>query len=292
MNATTQTIGFVGLGIMGASMSRNLARKGHTVLGYSRTQSKVEALRSDGITPASLREIAERCNVVMLSLTDGATVQGLLFGSHSEEIALAPNMRKGSLLIDTTTIAPREAVECYTRCADLGIDFVDAPVSGGDVGARNGTLTCMVGGAPAAYCRAETFLKAIGSKIFHVGAPGAGQRMKAINQVAVALGIVAMTEAILFAQNQGIDPAQAVEVLQGGAAGSWALANYAPRLLRGDLQPGFSASHMLKDLRIALSEVREPLDLPATEAVTARFEELVEKFGTVGNHALIKTYTS
>jgi 3-hydroxyisobutyrate dehydrogenase len=273
---------------MGASMAKNLAKHGHTVYGFSRTQSKVEAHAADDkIIPSSLENLARSSDVILLSVSDGPAVESLLFGAGGGIIKL---LRPGTLIIDTTTTAPSEAISVHKRCAKAGIHFIDSPVTGGDVGARNGTLTCMCGAEPASFERAQPFLRCIGSKIILIGPPGAGQRMKAVNQIAVALGIVAMTEALVFAENQGLDLSTMIDTLQGGAAGSWALANYAPRLLRGDFQPGFSAAHMLKDLKIALSEVQEPLALQATESVKRAFEQLVAQHPDVGNHALIKLY--
>jgi len=268
-------------------MARNLAQRGHTVLGYSRSPHKVEALALAGITRASLDQIGDECKFILLSLTDGAAVHSLLFG----EQALASRLKRGSLVIDTTTIAPSEAVAARERCVAHGLEFLDAPVSGGDIGARNGTLTVMCGGSDEAYAKALPILECIGTSIVHVGDSGFGQRLKAVNQVAVALGIVAMTEAIVFSESQGIDPAFAIQTIQGGAAGSWALSNYAPRIFRGDLAPGFSAEHMLKDLRIALSEAQARCDLPGTKLSAELFEKLTSLSSEFGNHALCEVYS-
>ena len=280
------TIGVIGFGVMGSGMASNLARHGHTVLGYSRTAHKVEALASCSIASASLDEIAARCEVILLSLTDGSAVHSVLFGENG----LSSKLKRDTLIIDTTTIAPSEAVAAHEKAAESKLTFIDAPVTGGDVGARNGTLTIMCGGTQAAYTQALPILECIGSRVVYVGGPGFGQRLKAVNQVAVALGIVAMTEAIVLSESQGIDPAFAIETIQGGAAGSWALSNYAPRLFRGDFAPGFSAAHMLKDLRIALSESGKQGDLPGTELSTLLFERLAKLSSDFGNHALLKVY--
>lgn len=292
---TTQNpkaIGVIGFGIMGAEIAVNLAKNGYTVFGYSRTQANVEAKASHGIISASLETIAASCQTVLLALTDGSTVSSVLFEQQPTsnlENGLAPALARGALIIDTTTIAPKESRAIFTQCKELGLDFVDSPVSGGDIGARNGTLTCMVGAEERAWIRAQAILKSIGSNIVHVGPPCSGQKMKAINQVAVALGIVAMTEALSLTDELGIDRNVMLEVLQGGAAGSWALTNYAPRIINGDLAPGFKASHMLKDLRIALGE-RGSTPLPATQAVTDMFERLVATYPELGNHALCQLY--
>lgn len=271
---------------MGRGMAMNLARHGHTVLCYSRSPHKVQALVSSGVKPASLDEIARRCDTIILSVTDGGAVHSLLFG----EQGLAPKLARGSLVIDTTTIAPSEAIEAHEKAAECGVEYLDAPVTGGDIGAKNGTLTIMCGGTVEAYTRAVPLLECMGAKIVRVGGSGFGQRLKAVNQVAVALGIVAMTEAIIFSESQGIDPAFAIETIQGGAAGSWALSNYAPRIFRGELGPGFSAEHMLKDLRIALAEVQERCHLPGTELSADLFERLTKISSGLGNHALVKAY--
>ncbi len=270
-------------------MARNLALKGYTVFGYSRTPSKVAELAVQGITPvASPAELAAQTSTVLVSVSDGPALHDLLWGKPQLLSLLSP----GSLIIDTTTTSPREAVEASVRCAEAGMDFCDSPVTGGDVGARNATLTVMCGGLNEAVAKARPILECIGTKIVHVGSAGAGQRTKAVNQIAVALGIVAMTEALHFAQAQGLDVTKTLDILQGGAAGSWALSNYAPRILRGDLAPGFAASHMLKDLKIALGEALPLCDLPGTSTTAELFERLVECHPGVGNHALIEAYKS
>lgn len=290
MEKRSHQIGVLGFGIMGASMARNLTKHGHTVYGFSRTQSKVVALEQDGIRPATLETIGASCSIIVLSLTDGAAVKEVLFGDSESSSGLATFLAPDSLIIDTTTISPQETLEIAERCKSLGLSFVDSPVTGGDVGARNATLTCMCGGDEQSIARAREILSCIGSKIVHVGPVGSGQTMKAVNQVAVALGIAAMTEALVFAESKGLNPALTLEVLQSGAAGSWALSNYAPRLMQGDTKPGFSATHMLKDLSIALSEIRPPLRLATTETVTQLFQRLVQTHPHVGNHALIMAY--
>jgi 3-hydroxyisobutyrate dehydrogenase len=292
MTHTPLNVGVIGFGVMGASMARNITKHGHTVYGFSRTQSKVTALAAEGVRAASIKMIGATCKTILLSLTDGPSVKALLFGDSGDTEGLATALEPGSLIVDTTTIAPEETRDIAHRCRSLGLSFVDAPVTGGDVGARNATLTCMCGGAPPDIERARQLLSCIGSKIVHVGPVGSGQTMKAVNQVAVALGIAAMTEALMFAESNGLNPALTLEVLQTGAAGSWALSNYAPRLLQGDMRPGFSATHMLKDLKIALSEVKPPLRLITTEVVTDLFRQLVETHPHVGNHALLMRYKS
>lgn len=286
MTSHDKTIGIIGLGVMGSSMARNLAKGGFRVLASSRTQSKAAALAADGVIASSPHEMAEQCSTIVLSVTDGAAVEMVLF----DDDKIASKMSRSSLIIDTTTIAPSEASNAAARCSERGLLFLDAPVTGGDVGARNATLTIMCGGSPESFDLAQPVLSCIGKKIVHVGPTGSGQMMKAVNQVAIGLGIVAMTEALLLAQSHAIDPALALNVLQGGSAGSWALSNYAPRLLAGDLKPGFSAAHMLKDLKIALDSASGRCELPGLATTAALFEKLVAAHSGVGNHALIEAY--
>ena len=286
MTKENSTIGVIGLGVMGSSMARNLARGGFRVLAFSRTQSKLEALKADGIIASSPRALASQCSLVVLSVTDGTAVEDVLFGDDG----IANQLRPNSLIIDTTTIAPSEAANVAARCAELGLRFLDAPVTGGDVGARNATLTIMCGGSTESFAAAQPVLQLLGKKIVHVGESGSGQMMKAVNQVAIGLGIVAMTEALLLAESRGLNPSMALDILQGGAAGSWALSNYAPRLLAGDLKPGFDAAHMLKDLKIALQTASGRCELPGLATTAALFEKLVATRSGVGNHALMEAY--
>jgi 3-hydroxyisobutyrate dehydrogenase len=242
------SVGVIGFGIMGASMAKNLARQGFTVYGYSRSKAKVEACAEAGIVPvASPAELGSKVQAVLLAVTDGAAVADVLLGENS----VATTLKQGALIIDTSTIAASEALEIGRECSKRSLRFIDAPVTGGDAGARNATLTIMVGGTKEDLHDAQPILSSIGSKIIHVGPLGSGQRTKSVNQIAVGIAIVAMTEAMTFAQAQDLNLQTTLDILQGGAAGSWALSNYAPRILRGDLAPGFAASHMLKDLRIA-----------------------------------------
>lgn len=204
-------IGVIGFGVMGSSMALNLAKSGLPVLGYSRTASKVTALEHTGITLSSPDEIAQLCDVVLLSVSDGPAVQEILFGAYG----IAPKLARGALIIDTTTNAPSEALSFATKCRELGLDLLDAPVTGGDVGARNATLTIMCGGPEETFQRALPFLNRIGKRVVLMGPSGSGQMMKAVNQVAVGLSIVAMTEALLLAERRGLNTAQALEILQG-----------------------------------------------------------------------------
>lgn len=282
-------IGFLGLGVMGVSMARNLSKKGFELSVYNRSSEKSRALASEGfLVAASPEALGRGVEALCLCVTDGAAVRELLLG---EQGALT-GPHEVRLVVDFSTIAPSEAEQISAELASIGVEYLDAPVSGGDVGAREGTLTVMVGGSPSAFAEAKPILEGVGKKIFHLGAAGAGQRTKCVNQIAVAIGVAAMTEAMVFARESGLDVAQVLEVIGSGAAGSWALQNYAPRVLRGELGPGFYAKHMLKDLRIAGREAEGAnTSLPVTGLVRELFTALCSGEGAnLGNHALIALY--
>ena len=206
----------------------------------------------------------------------------------------------GSLLpahgvVDLSTVSPHTAIEISQKLGASQVEFADAPVTGGDVGARNGTLTIMVGASSKFFDRISPVLGALGKKIVHLGEAGNGQKLKSINQVAVAISIIAMSEAMVMANSFGLDLRVVLDILSSGAAGSWAMTNYAPRILTGDLRPGFSAEHMLKDLRIVEKLISDrDLELPGTALATELYAELCARnptrAGELGNHALITSY--
>ncbi len=281
-------IGVVGLGVMGESMARNLLKR-FPVMVFNRTRKRCESLRIEGAPVAgTVAELASECEAVCLSLSDDAAVSEIALGSGG----LVENLSVGSLVIDFSTISPRTTRSLATAFQEKGIEFLDAPVSGGDVGARAGTLTIMVGGKESSFERALPVFQAVGKKIVRMGESGSGQMMKAINQVAVALSVTAMTEALILAGRSGLSVEMALDVLRSGAAGSWSFDNYAPRVLAEDFRPGFSAKHMHKDLVIALSEAAGlGLTLPGTEMTEQLFAELCSNAREeLGNHALIKRY--
>ena len=279
-------IGFIGLGVMGVSMARNLGKRGFEVTVYNRSAEKTRALAAEGFAVASSTiELGNKVDALCLCVTDGTAVRDVLRGALSGEHSVR-------LVVDFSTISPTEAEQIAADVKLRGVSYLDAPVSGGDVGAREGTLTVMVGGEPSAFEIALPILEGVGKKIVHLGPVGAGQRTKCVNQIAVAIGVAAMTEAMVFARDSGLDVAQVVDVIGSGAAGSWALQNYAPRVLRGELGPGFYAKHMLKDLRIAGREAEGAnTSLPVTGLVRELFTALCAGEGAnLGNHALIALY--
>lgn len=287
--ASNDRLGFIGLGIMGSSMAKNLLRAGYPLGVYSRSREKIMSLVHSGAKHVrSPAELSAECEVLLISVSDGAALENVIFGEHG--VCRASALPK--VVVDLSTVSPILSRRCHTELAALGVDFLDAPVSGGDIGARNATLTIMVGGERHAFERVFPILGTLGNRIAHTGGSGTGQLTKCVNQVAVALGVAAMTEGLVLAAAAGLDLQETLDVIRSGAAGSWSLDNYAPRLLSGDFKPGFRAEHMLKDLRIALEEAKSiGIDLPVTDLVCSLYTRLCEGGEELGNHALLKIYS-
>jgi 3-hydroxyisobutyrate dehydrogenase len=205
------------------------------------------------------------------------------------EGGLLEAMDEGALYIDVTTSEPSLAVEIAQAAAAKGVAALDAPVSGGDVGARNGTLVVMVGGEPEAFARAKPLLEAFGQTVVLMGGPGSGQHTKMVNQIAISSGMVAVCEALLYAHRSGLDLEQVLDTISRGAAGSWTLSNLAPRLLTGDVEPGFKVDHFVKDLGIALAEARRmQLSLPGLALAEQLYiAAQAQGLGQKGTHALL-----
>jgi 2-hydroxy-3-oxopropionate reductase len=266
-------VGLVGLGIMGAPMARNLLRAGFPLVVWNRTGSRADALVADGAQRAACaREVAERAAVTITMLSDSPAVEqvyrapdGVLAGVRSAPL--------GPVLVDMSTIAPRVARELAQEAAARGAAMLDAPVSGGDVGAIEGTLSIMVGGDAAALATARPVLEVLGSRITHVGGSGAGQVVKACNQIVVGLTLEALGEALVLGSKAGVDPAVIVEALGGGLAASRVLEVRGPKLLARDFEPGFKLDLHVKDLAIVLATARElGVALPGAALVQRLFQ--------------------
>jgi 3-hydroxyisobutyrate dehydrogenase len=265
MDGSSERVGWIGTGVMGASMCGHLLAAGHPVTVTTRTRAKAEPLLEAGASWAdSPAAVAAGSDAVFVMVGYPDEVEGVVLGPEGALATLAP----GGLLVDMTTSRPALAVEIARRSAHAGIAALDAPVSGGDIGARNGTLSIMVGGDAEAFTRARPLLERVGSTIVHQGPAGAGQHAKLTNQVVVAGNLVAMCEALLYATRAGLDVRTVLESISGGAASSWALSNLAPRIVAGDFAPGFFVDHFVKDLAIALDEAaRLRLALPGLALV-------------------------
>ena len=280
-------IGFVGLGIMGKPMARNLLKAGYALTVYSRRRESVEALIAEGAQGAySLREVGERSTVVITMVTDTPDVQQVVLGSDG----ILGSLPSGGTIIDMSTISPTATREIAVATQTKGIHFLDAPVSGGEGGAIAGTLSIMVGGEASAFNTCLPILQAMGKNIIHVGPSGNGQLVKLCNQIAVAVTNLAMNEALIFAAKAGVNLEHMHQAISGGAAGSWQLSNLAPRIFQRDFAPGFMVKLQQKDLRLVLQEAdRLQLALPATSLVHNLFNALESMgAGNEGTQALVK----
>ncbi|MEO5634298.1 NAD(P)-dependent oxidoreductase [Gaiella sp.] len=254
MSGTSQEpIGWIGCGVMGKSMCGHLLDAGHPVTVYSRTKSRADDLVARGAvwvdTPA---EVAARANVVFTMVGFPSDVREVVLGERGTLVGA----RAGSILVDMTTSEPTLAQEISVAALARGLESIDAPVSGGDVGARNATLSIMIGGDAPAIERVRPLFEIMGKTIVRQGDAGAGQHAKMVNQVLIATLMIGVCEALLYAYRAGLDLETVLEAVSGGAAGSWSLTNYAPRMLKGDFEPGFFVEHFIKDMEIALGEAR------------------------------------
>ena len=241
-----RTIGFVGLGIMGLPMAKNLLDAGYDVVGHNRSQESVEDLAEyGGEAAADATDAAERSDVVITCLPDSEVVDSVV----REEVM--PGLSEGMTLIDMSTISPTVTEELAADLAEAGVDTLDAPISGGEQGAIDGTLSIMIGGDEDVLEAHRDLFEVMGETVTHTGPNGAGQTTKACNQIVVAAQMVGVSEALVFAEQAGADLEAVVEAISGGAAGCWTLDNRAPRMIEGNFEPGFFAGYQYKDLRIA-----------------------------------------
>jgi 3-hydroxyisobutyrate dehydrogenase len=289
-------VGFIGTGIMGGSMAGHLLAAGHPLHVFTRSRPKAEPLLAGGATwhdsPASVAAAAE---IVVTMLGEPADVEQVYLGGSGRVPAgegLVDAARPGSLLVDMTTSSPALAGRIAAAAAARGAAAIDAPVSGGDVGAKNATLVIMAGGEAAAFERARPLFDRLGRSATLLGPAGSGQRCKLANQVAVAVGMVAWCEALAHARAGGLDPAAVQQVISGGAAGSWAMTNLAPRALAGDFAPGFLVRHLLKDIRLAREAAEaDSVELPGLVVAEQLYEVLSESGGgDAGTQALYALY--
>ena len=284
-----ERVGFVGTGIMGAPMARNALKAGFAVTVTNRTLSRAEPLAKDGATVVKTpREVAERSDIVVTMVPNTPHVDAAVFGPDG----LAAGAREGLLLIDMSTISPTATREFAERAANNKPPFhtLDAPVSGGEIGAIEARLSIMIGGDAADVTRATPLFEALGKTIVHIGDHGAGQACKLANQIAVAINNLGVSEALVFAASQGIDLEKTRQVIAGGAGSSWAMINYAPKMLAGDFRAGFMIDLQQKDLRLVLDNAfADHISLPGAALVHELYNALQKDGGgREGNHALIK----
>ena len=280
-------IGFIGLGVMGKPMARNLLAAGHELVIHSRTRADVDELAAEGATAApGPREVGERSDVTITMLPDSPQVEEVLAGDDGVLAGAAP----GSLVIDMSTISPVVTRALAVLAGERRLGYVDAPVSGGDVGAREGTLSIMAGGSDEDFERARPLLEKLGKTIAHVGPVGAGQVVKACNQVVVALTIEAVSEALVLGSKAGVDPATIIQALSGGLAANRVMEVRGRNFLEHDFEPGFRIDLHHKDLGIALATAREyGVALPATAAAGEMLQALRTRGAGDRDHSALLT---
>jgi len=283
-------LGFIGTGVMGAAIAKNLMAAGYQLTVYNRTKSKTDALVAAGATWANTpAAVAAQSDVVFTMVGFPADVEQVYFGDQG----IFTSLKTGKTVIDMTTSRPKLAAKIADYATAHGFHALDAPVSGGDIGAKNATLTIMVGGDDATYAAMQPLFKVIGHQVNHFGTAGTGQHAKMANQIMIAGTMTGLTEMLLYTKAAGLDPQKVLSTLSSGGADNWSMDNYVPRILKGDYTPGFFARHFLKDLRIALSEADAMgLDLVATAQAKRLYEVMVDVkgLGDQGTQGLINSY--
>jgi 2-hydroxy-3-oxopropionate reductase len=284
-------VGYIGLGLMGKSIARNILKAGFPLVVHNRSQVAVDELVAEGAKRAdSPAEVASQVDVVFTNLPDTPDVELVVI----EKKGIYETARPGLIFVDNSTIKPAAARFIASRLAEKGVLALDAPVSGGDIGARNATLTIMVGGSAEALEKVRPVFNAIGKTITHVGDAGSGQIAKAANQIMVAAQMVAMAELLIFAQKAGADPRKVVDAIKAGAAQCWTLDVKPQRLFAGNRQPGFKASMQTKDLNIIMETAREyGIPLPSTAVDTQLYTAMLQSGkGNLDNSAVISVLES
>ena len=272
-------VGFVGLGVMGSPMARHLAKAGHDVVVYNRTASKADewVAAHGGSRRLTPREVAESSDVVMMCVGNDNDVRSVVFGDDG----ILAGLKSGGVLVDHTTASAVVARELASACAERGVGFIDAPVSGGQAGAENGQLTVMCGGNDeGVFARVEPIIDSYAKRVKLLGPAGSGQLAKMVNQICIAGIAQGLSEALNFAMRAGLNPDDVVDVISKGAAQSWQMENRAKTMVRGEFEFGFAVEWMRKDLAICFEEAkRNGSSLPMTEMVDAFYAEVVEMGG-------------
>ena len=279
-------VGFIGLGIMGQPMARNLLKAGFGLVVYTRTRRKADGLLAEGARWAdSPAAVARQAPMVITMVADSPDVEQVVLGPQG----VIEGVRPGGVVIDMSTVSPRVERAIAQQLATRGVAYMDAPVSGGSWGAIQGTLAIMVGGEEDAFRRVLPIFEAMGKSITYMGPSGAGQVTKLVNQVLVAVTLSGVAEALVFGAKAGADLLKTIEAVKGGAAGSWQLANLGPRIVKGDFAPGFMITLQLKDLRLILEMAQElALPLPLTALVAQIYRAAaVDGKGECGTQAVV-----
>lgn len=282
-------IGFIGVGIMGKSMVRNLMKNDFEVSIFARNKEKVLDVISEGANfYPTIKECVSRCDAVITIVGFPKDVEEVYFGENG----ILENVKEGTYVIDMTTSSPKLAVEIFEKAKEKGLKALDAPVTGGDIGAKNGTLTILVGGEEEDYKACLPIFKAMGTNIHYEGKAGFGQHTKLANQIMIAGAISGVCEAMAYAKDKGLDVKKMLDSVSTGAAGSKQLELVSPKILEEDFAPGFFIKHFIKDMKLAKEEaLADNVNLDILSKVLENYEELErEGFGDLGTQALIKHY--
>lgn len=282
-----KAIGFIGIGVMGKSMANHLLSEGYPLFVFSRTKEKAEELLENGAEWVdNPKEIAEHADIIITMVGYPHDVEEIYFGENG----IFAGAKKEAVFIDMTTSTPTLAKKIFEEGKKLGVHTLDAPVSGGDIGAKNGTLSIMVGGDVKTFNEMTPIFNILGENIVYQGEAGAGQHTKMCNQIAIASNMIGVTESIVYARKAGLNPESVLKSISSGAAGSWSMSNLIPRVLKEDYSPGFFIKHFIKDMGIALEEAEKmELRLPGLELAKKMYDSLVEQGEeNNGTQALIK----
>ncbi|WP_285842028.1 NAD(P)-dependent oxidoreductase [Ureibacillus chungkukjangi] len=285
----TKKIGFIGTGVMGSSIVKHLLKADYEVSVYTRTKSKAQSLVELGAKWAETpKDAAINSDVIFTMVGFPADVEEVYFGENG----LLQTAKKGAVVVDLTTSEPTLAKKIYESAKEKGLTSIDAPVSGGDVGARNGTLSIMIGGDESVFNELLPILQIFGENIVYQGEAGAGQHTKMCNQLLIATNMIGVCESIAYATKAGLDIEKVLQSISSGAAGSWSLSNLGPRMIKGDFEPGFYLKHFIKDMKIAIDEAEKMnLNLPGVKLSKELYNTLLEKgYGDNGTQSLIKYY--
>lgn len=284
-----KSIGFIGIGVMGKSMVRNLMNNGYEVSIYSRTKEKaIDIIREGALWCEDVKSCVMNKDVIITIVGYPKDVEEVYFGDNG----VISSAKEGAYIIDMTTTSPKLAIKIYEKAKEKNIFALDAPVSGGDIGAKNATLSIMVGGDSVAFEECRSIFQCLGTNIIYEGKAGNGQHTKMANQIALAGAIAGVCEAMTYAKKVGLDVETMLNSISKGAAGSWQMSNMAPRILKGDFEPGFFIKHYIKDMNIAADEAKNvSLDLNILNDVLEMYRGLEKNgLGDLGTQALIKFY--
>lgn len=283
-------LGFIGTGVMGKSLVKHLLEAGHKVTIYTRTAKKAQDLIEQGaVLVESPKQVAQQSDVLFTMVGYPSDVEEVYFSENG----LLNHAKEGSYLVDMTTSKPNLAVRIYEAASAKGVKVLDAPVSGGDIGAQKGTLSIMVGGEEPVFREVLPLLQLLGENIVYQGPAGSGQHTKMCNQINIATNMIGVCESLMYAKKAGLDPETVLRSISSGAAGSWSLSNLAPRMIAEDFAPGFYIKHFIKDMKIAIEEAEMmDIDLPGLRLSLGMYEQLAEQgYEDNGTQALVNYYS-